>query len=1047
MANPIDAETARENALQFINNVKMKHTRGNTTLSMSFTVDRPVSATVNQPMVYAFNIGEGDGYILVSGDDAAESVLGYAEGGAINWNDMPENLRFKLEGYADEIAWAQENGYSKPANKLSSAESRKTIPNMVAAKWNQNYPYNYYCYFSGNECQAGCIATSMAEIMFYWAVQGRNGEKYEHGCKSLPSYRTSYRKFTLDSLRAVERFEWESMTTATPTAETSIKAVAKLIRYCGQSVKMDYDTYANGGSGAYTASVPKALVNYFGYDEGISYIQQGTKYSTEEWDEIIYEEIAAGRPVIMDGSNKSGTAAHAFICTGYHASTGLYYINWGWSGNYDGWYALNALRASSRYDYRYNNCAIIGIQPAVTEDMHYDKPTLSYLYLNSPRVLNRTSRSEDCETGVEMEGVFTYLNPNDQSWEYGIGIYDETGNLMKVINTDGDMADVSYKAIYSVVYGKHKLFKFHFGGELAYGTYELTPVYREDEASEWKDMYNHFTNYVKAEVESDKITLTPSKDIRVDELTSIANEEGGFTNTITITNLGCENTQGVYTLNQEGCDVALFEPEIAPGSTETITLDYTDEILDTDVLSLTIDHYGYTSFYSNMAESDYDEVNNQIYVENATDLSGQIYGSSCHARLYLSNKGTQPYRHTVTACVTKYGEEEPAITMSQDVDLASHEAQTLAFDFDDLDYGTIYDISLSFPHQSLDGNKQTESRLFGEEEGLTLTKGVIVATADGLTYHNTEMRSALTIPDDALYVDARHTDHLESLYAGGNTNTLYLLPTGATIPEALEKCNVVVGDYADHITLDHEHDFYSPIDFTAGTITYSRIFTAGHNGKNAGGWSTLVLPFAVESSNVTVGGKSTTWFKSGNDSGRKFWLYDFTSEGNKAITFSYTLGIEAYRPYLIAVPDNSWGSAYDLRDKTFVFKGYDAQILGGNPKAVSDNDGDYCFIGQTLQGTHSYIYTIDEAGSGFDFTSDETPVKAFSAYFVNFEDNGSNPVSVSFDSRSATPVHSILYDNIQEENPSVYSIDGIRLDGHAAQPKGIYIINGKKIIK
>lgn len=1042
LANPIDEETARQNALQFIHNSKMRYVRGNIPMSMSFTIDRNTTSNGIQPMLYAFNVGDGDGYVIVSGDDEAESILGYANEGSLKFDDLPENLLAWLEGYADQIAWAQTNRYEKPQALLSSTDDRRDIPNLVAAKWNQNTPYNNYCIFNNCRCVTGCIATAMAEIMFYWGVQGCNGETFRHGCKSLASYRTTSRRFYVSSLDSIDCFNWDAMTATKPTTAESIDAVATLMRYCGQSVKMDYDTYANGGSGAYTSSVARAFTNYFGYDINAQYIRKDN-YSSEEWDNTIYNELASGRPVIMDGENYSGYSGHAFICTGYQMSTGKYYMNWGWSGTYDGWYSLSALRIGSIYDYRYDNGAVIGIQPPTEDDIHFDEPSLAYLYLHSPRVMTRTSRTEDCDTEVEFESVFSYLNPNDKTWQYGVGIFNTSDELVKVVDAQGTISDVQHTSRYSVVNGKHKMFRFFLGSELPFGTYELSPVYREDNTSPWKEMHNNYAYYVKAEVENDMITLTPSTDVNVEALNSEIDDNGLYNNTITITNTGCEETHGVFTLNVSGTDVAFFEPHVAPGATECITLDYKGEIKDTDTQQLSIDDYGITHFYTNVPESDYDEVSYEIFVENSADNAGKILDNVCQARLYLRNKGCQTYHHTATASIRVNGSEEPAITMSQEVELQPHETQTLSFDFDGLDYGSSYDIVLSFPHQDLEGNKVTESNL---GENITPTYGVFVATSNGVTFYENGQSEAFVIPDDALYVDARYCDNLEVLYAGGNPNTLFFLPEGATVPSSILNCNVVVGDNAEHITLEHAYDFYSPIDFTAATISYSRLFTTGHSNKNRGGWSTIALPFSVESDNVTVDGQETTWFKSREDSGRKFWLYEYTAEDSESITFSYTNGIEAYRPYILAVPDNAWGSYYDLRNKTFVFSGTNALIKGGNYKAIADH-GDYGFIGQTRQSTCSHIYALDESGANFDYMTDNYQVAAFNAYFINFEDNNSNPVTFSFDTRDATPVKDIISDDSsQDVNTPIYNIEGMRMD-NADHVPGIYIINGKKIIK
>ena len=51
----------------------------------------------------------------------------------------------------------------------------------------------------------------------------------------------------------------------------------------------------------------------------------------------MYDEVAAGRPVLYTGNTESG--GHAFVCDGYDES-GLFHINWGWGGSGDGYFSL-----------------------------------------------------------------------------------------------------------------------------------------------------------------------------------------------------------------------------------------------------------------------------------------------------------------------------------------------------------------------------------------------------------------------------------------------------------------------------------------------------------------------------------------------------------------------------------------------------------------------------------------------------------------------------------------------------------------------------------
>jgi hypothetical protein len=119
------------------------------------------------------------------------------------------------------------------------------------------------------------------------------------------------------------------------------------------------------------------MKNYFGYSKNIVY-KERADFTTEAWENMIYNELAAGRPVILDGMTSTSTIlaeGHAFICDGYDGS-GMFHINWGWNNGSDGYFLLNALNppeqgtggSYSGQGFNYDQAAIVGIAPAGSEE-------------------------------------------------------------------------------------------------------------------------------------------------------------------------------------------------------------------------------------------------------------------------------------------------------------------------------------------------------------------------------------------------------------------------------------------------------------------------------------------------------------------------------------------------------------------------------------------------------------------------------------------------------------------------------------------------------
>ena len=313
-----------------------------------------VRGGANNESYYIFNAADNGGYAIIAADDRVSPVLGYSDQGNINLDNMPENMASWLEYYEYEI-----NSLKSDANiVLDTPVSRDEIKPMLDNYWRQTDPYNLLCpVYDGIQCPVGCTALAMAQIMYYhkWPVREVD---------SIPSYINMYNSQLVEGLPATT-FKWNLIKPLHRTEETggSLYAVAELLRYCGQAIETGYETY---GSGAYDTNVPKALIERFNYSRQTRLVYK-YDYSSYDWAELIYNELASGRPVFYAGYGTLSDG-HAFVCDGY--MNGYFHINWGGGGyNYnDGYFKLSLLcmDGAEMYDqnnYCYNQQAIIGIEP------------------------------------------------------------------------------------------------------------------------------------------------------------------------------------------------------------------------------------------------------------------------------------------------------------------------------------------------------------------------------------------------------------------------------------------------------------------------------------------------------------------------------------------------------------------------------------------------------------------------------------------------------------------------------------------------------------
>ena len=335
LANPISREQALQNARDFF------AAKGKVLPERSFR-HAPVKSGVLtvEPNYFVFNVGDDQGFVIAAGDDCVPAILGYADRGTFIGDSLPANVKSWLDGYSDAIGRLQASGERAPRR----APTHAAIPVMLTCQWNQGSPYNMYCpqfFDTGETCVTGCVATAMAQIMYYHRVRSVRSVQ-----ANIPSYTCTtnwqnYGKMTVQGIPKNSPIDWNDMTDtySSRSSDAAKRAVAKLMLYCGVSVEMDYGRSSTGGSGAVSQYVVSALKKYFGYDAGASYVYR-SKYSDDAWDELIYNELANGRPVHYSGRGTSG--GHAFVCDGYDGD-GYYHFNWGWGGYCDGNFLLSDL--------------------------------------------------------------------------------------------------------------------------------------------------------------------------------------------------------------------------------------------------------------------------------------------------------------------------------------------------------------------------------------------------------------------------------------------------------------------------------------------------------------------------------------------------------------------------------------------------------------------------------------------------------------------------------------------------------------------------------
>lgn len=314
------------------------------------------SDTASSSLYYVFNDKRNGGFVIVSGDERTEEILGYSDTGYFDPEDLPVNVRWWLNSYIKSLEFLQRQDMGNIVRK-TEVGGKEAIAPLLKTQWGQGSPFNNRCPSLNEErCVTGCVATAIAQLMRYYG--------YPASSKATYTYRTKTHRILMKALPATN-FDWENISYEynQDSPEVAKEAVATLLLYCGCALSMDYSL---DGSGADSTPVCDAMEYFFDYDEDIKKVYRGD-YTAQAWEDIIYNELAKAYPVYYSGRNAD--SGHAFVCDGY--DNGFFHINWGWNGWYDGYFKLSILYPfAGNYDetpneegYGQDQMAVINIVP------------------------------------------------------------------------------------------------------------------------------------------------------------------------------------------------------------------------------------------------------------------------------------------------------------------------------------------------------------------------------------------------------------------------------------------------------------------------------------------------------------------------------------------------------------------------------------------------------------------------------------------------------------------------------------------------------------
>ncbi len=442
-ANPITVDQARQKASRFLQGQVVRKARRAAPAAQQMKM----AAKGRDDTYYIFNAGDNGGYVVVSGDDATEEILGYSNSGTINPDDMPCGMKWLLNSYSDQIKFLRDNGITREQNSSSHRQangddSEETTTFRVDEKrltsYYQSYtidkekniktgnPYNI-CLpqgEDGRELLTGCVATAMAGLMYAYQWPKKtiaDIPPYTHTLLSPYGHVPGISKGCMIDWSNIKQKYSPFIDKNDPSA----RAVATLLELAGYSVKTSYD-YIGEGSGAWTKDVPSALINYFGYSDSAVF-RERKDYPTK-WCEMLRKELMENGPVVYCGYEGDGLLgvmwfedSHAFLIEGFKGDK--FYINFGWGAGSsdDTLFLIDLIDVRDHvYSWPYNQGAVFNVRPLRPEvevtglrfnNLNHTSPSLNVI--GPRRAPEALSFNEN-----KLSGSITFHNKGEsKSWK------------------------------------------------------------------------------------------------------------------------------------------------------------------------------------------------------------------------------------------------------------------------------------------------------------------------------------------------------------------------------------------------------------------------------------------------------------------------------------------------------------------------------------------------------------------------------------------------------------------------------------------------------
>jgi hypothetical protein len=323
----------------------------------------------------------------------------------------------------------------------------------------------------------------------------------------------------------------------------------------------------------------------------------------------------------------------------------------------------------------------------------------------------------------------------------------------------------------------------------------------------------------------------------------------------------------------------------------------------------------------------------------------------------------------------------------------------------------------------------------GADEATPLPKNAVATVT--MTPASMNTIAQLTVGDNTYYVPVingtgtytlpqmeKGTYYVQASYAG----EFMYAASKSDVQSLVSMANVALADNADNgATLTALNDYPARVTLSGRTLTKD------------GTWNTLCLPFSLSAEQIAESPLAGAVIKEMDSS------TSLSNDGLLTLNFKDAQSIEAGKAYIVK---------WETKGENIVNPLFHGVTISNSSLVETEStDGKVKFVGQysPFAIDNDNINEILFIGSGnkIGYSKNPRQLKSCRAHFwvqPNGFSAGARVINIDFGDGMTTSINLVEADDEDASANGIYSLDGRRVKGEPTQ-KGVYIMNGKKVVK